>query len=283
MSVFLCLHLCMSRGQWEWWVCKRVTASSLYIVPPSSLWLSLEAVLKFQPNSSGQTFARSRLYLTATDNLETTKKSFSKTHFISLLLSNGLQGIQGHGNYCTEEGWHVRSGADAKVETDSWHVGSYSCQAWDTAQPLFKTLEIFSVPVGKVHLRQNKFALVVASVVLKGHSHTIFSSATVSTWRRQVASRGQFQPGNGTSNLDTTYLPVSFGLNVGYSRNAAVMTAFFLASGTSFSFYLSCFERWSFTLLALVKPVPKPDTTVMSVVFGMMKKLHIKDKWHLCL
>lgn len=68
VCVCMCVHLCMSRGQWEWWVCKRVTSSGLYIAPPSSPRLSLGAVLKFQPNSSGQISTRSRLYLTATDN-----------------------------------------------------------------------------------------------------------------------------------------------------------------------------------------------------------------------
>lgn len=68
VCVCVCVHLCMSRGQWEWWVCKRVTSSGLYIAPPSSPRLSLGAVLKFQPNSSGQFSTRSRLYLTATDN-----------------------------------------------------------------------------------------------------------------------------------------------------------------------------------------------------------------------
>lgn len=37
MYSFLCMsvYLCLGRGQWEWWVCKRVTAS-LFIAPHSS-------------------------------------------------------------------------------------------------------------------------------------------------------------------------------------------------------------------------------------------------------
>lgn len=77
--VLMCLQLCMSRGQWEWWVCKRVTASSLYIAPPSAPRLALGAVLKFQPNSSGQISTKGRLYLTAIGYLRTALNHFQRS------------------------------------------------------------------------------------------------------------------------------------------------------------------------------------------------------------
>lgn len=40
VCVCLCAE-CVSGGQWEWWVCKRVTSSGLNIAPPSSPRLSL--------------------------------------------------------------------------------------------------------------------------------------------------------------------------------------------------------------------------------------------------
>lgn len=155
----MCVHLCMSRGQWEWWVCKRVTSSGLYIAPPSSPRLSLGAVLKFQPNSSGQISTRSRLYLTATENYKTAGKSHSQRSTL-FQCHFPMRGFQGQGSCRTVEWWQAGIGAEAKVEIDSWSAGSCSSEAWGPAQPRIhpglcwsSTLEHFSIPVGRVHSR----------------------------------------------------------------------------------------------------------------------------------
>lgn len=89
--VLMCLELCMSRGQWEWWVCKRVTASSLYIAPPSAPRLALGAVLKFQPNSSGQISTKSRLCLTAIGYLRTALNHFQRSTSFQYFFPKGFK------------------------------------------------------------------------------------------------------------------------------------------------------------------------------------------------
>lgn len=55
-------------------------------------------------------------------------------------------------------------GAEAKVETDSWSVGSYSSQAWGRTQHLIytslcrsSTVEYLSIHVGRVHSQWNSW------------------------------------------------------------------------------------------------------------------------------
>ncbi len=166
-----------------------------------------------------------------------------------------MQGFQGRGSCRTEKWWQAGDGAEAKVETDSWSVGSYSSQAWGPMRRLIctslcwsSTVEYFSIPVGSVHSRRNK--LVVSSVILRRHFDTVSSRviATLAALRRRVVFTvlpwlWLFR------SVDTAYLPVSFGLNVGYSCHESFLSRLvFHFTCLSFS------EGWSFTLLALVKP-----------------------------
>lgn len=120
-------------------------------------------------------------------------------------------------------------GAEAKVETDSWSVGSYSSQAWGPAQCLIysslcwsSTVEYLSIPVGRVHSA-------VSSVILRRLFDTISSSliAALAALRREVVLTRAVSPWLWlVRSVDTAYLAHSFGLNVGYSCHESCLSRF---------------------------------------------------------
>lgn len=257
VCVCMCVHLCMSRGQWEWWVCKRVTSSGLYIAPPSSPRASLGAVLKFQPNSSGQISTRSRLYLTATENYKTAGKSHSQRS--TLFQCNfPMRGFQGQGSCRTVEWWQAGIGAEAKVEIDSWSAGSCSSEAWGPAQPRIhpglcwsSTLEHFSIPVGRVHSRVTTELVGCLSCYFERTLWHQLSLCDCNTRRLQdVFTRAVLTWLWLFRSVDSAYFPVSFGCGIQLSWSFSLWPQAHIFRFTWQSFP----EGWSFTLLALVKP-----------------------------
>lgn len=144
MYFFLCdcmhVHLCMGKGQWEWWVCKRVTASSLYITPPSSPLAPSRNSVEIPAQIFWSDLHKEPTPLNSYWQLKDNHTAASKNHFISgpfgFSFPNELQGFQGHGKCCAETGWQVAGLAEVQVEPDSCSVGSDSCQTWGLAETL---------------------------------------------------------------------------------------------------------------------------------------------------
>lgn len=250
--------MCMTRGQWEWWVCKWVPASGLYIAPLSAPRLSLGAVLKFQPNSSGQSSTKNRLYLTATDNLRTATEALSKKHFISIL-SNGPDGLQGHWNCRMEIWWQTWGGVEAKVETDCRPWGSCSTQAWGPALPLLRanvfkrrTMEYFLPPVGNVDWTERPSSYSFWYFDLKCLHQLYLCDCSSQFWESSLGClcSSLFLGLWPLWSFDGLYHLLSFGSHMEYSCDPAVMTVFFLASSTCHLFLSVTLWRMEFHIFS---------------------------------
>lgn len=98
VSAFACVRTCacMNRGQWEWWVCKRVTVSRLYIVPSSSPRLSRGSV-EIPTQLFWSDLHREQTLLSWSWQIkESHKTAFKEALCFPAQLSNGIQGFQGH-------------------------------------------------------------------------------------------------------------------------------------------------------------------------------------------
>lgn len=126
--MFVCVGLCvfLRRGQWEWQVCKTVTASALYIASPSSLKLSPteKAVVQSQHNFAGRTKTRRRDWLVS--HFQRLQICASFHFFFSVGFGDSkVRGATAHRRHSRSGG-----GAEAKVETDRRPIDWCTRLAW---------------------------------------------------------------------------------------------------------------------------------------------------------
>ena len=219
----VCTRVCLSRGQWEWWVCKRVTSSGLYIAPPSSPRLSLGAVLKFQTQLFWSDLHKEQTLLNCCWQL---KDSHKTTREDALYFKTTFQCKDSKVAGATEGWLGPGGGAEAKVETEhiALKYGAPTRRLIYTSLCWSSTVEYLSIPVGRVHSQWNKSLLTLWHHLL----HCDCSSEVSHCPHLAGFTLAMDLPVCG-------FLPVSFGSNVGYSYHEG---------------FLSCLRHTSFTLPA---------------------------------
>lgn len=210
---FLCdcmhdVHLCMGKGQWEWWVCKRVTASSLYITSPSSPLAPSRNSVEIPAQIFWSVLHKEPTPLNSYWQLKDNHTAASKKLFISgpfgfvCFFFNALQGFQGHGNCCAETGWQVGGLVDVQVEPDRCSVGSDSCQTWGLTETLIYPNLCWSKTFGKLWITFGR---------VSSRSNPAVDFVNLKLWGVKMSLHGHFQSGYDFSLLDTTYLLLSVG------------------------------------------------------------------------